>query len=116
VPFEAHYGASKAAALRFLESLQLEAPEGVRFVGAAPGMIRSGFRARAAWFGPEVEASAYGASPEETAAALCDLVEGSRRSRVIGWRERAIDLSDRLVPGLYDRVVLRPRVARWRNR
>jgi len=29
---------------------------------------------------------------------------------VIGWRERTIDLADRLFPGLYDRAVLRKRV------
>jgi len=43
---------------------------------------------------------------------LCDLLEGSRRARVLGWRERAIDFTDRVFPGLYDRLVLRRRVRR----
>jgi NAD(P)-dependent dehydrogenase (short-subunit alcohol dehydrogenase family) len=112
VPFEAYYGASKAAALRFLEVLDLETPESIRFVAAAPGLIRSPFRSRAAWYGMPEPATTGGASPEDTAVALCALLEGSRESRVIGWRELAIDLADRLAPGLYDRLVLRPRVAR----
>jgi NAD(P)-dependent dehydrogenase (short-subunit alcohol dehydrogenase family) len=111
VPFESYYGASKAAALRFLEALQLEAPPGVRFVGACPGLIRSPFRSRAAWFGMQEPFGGGGATPGETAVAICDLLEGTRRSRVIGWRERAIDLADRVAPGLYDRLVLRRRVA-----
>jgi short-subunit dehydrogenase len=112
VPFESYYGASKAAALRFLEVLDLETPESIRFVAAAPGLIRSPFRSRAAWYGMPEPPATGGASPGDTAAALCALLEGSRESRVIGWRERAIDLADRFAPGLYDRLVLRPRVAR----
>ncbi|HQQ76650.1 MAG TPA: SDR family oxidoreductase [Thermoanaerobaculia bacterium] len=112
VPFESYYGASKAAALRFLEVLDLETPESIRFVAAAPGLIRSPFRSRAAWHGMAEPPATGGASPGETAVALCALLEGSRESRVIGWRERAIDLADRFAPGLYDRLVLRPRIAR----
>jgi short-subunit dehydrogenase len=112
VPFEAYYGASKAAAARFLEALQLEVPSSIHFVAACPGLIRTPFRSRAAWRGMPEPSATGGATPEETAVALCDLLEGSRRSRVIGWRERAIDLADRFLPGLYDRLVLRPRVAR----
>ena len=112
VPFEAYYGASKAAAARFLEALQLEVPPSIRFVAACPGLIRTPFRSRAVWHGMPEPSAAGGANPRETAAALCDLLEGSRRSRVIGWRERAIDLADRFAPGLYDRLVLRPRIAR----
>ncbi len=51
VPFEAYYGASKAAAARFLEALQLEVPSSIRLVAACPGMIRTPFRSRAAWRG-----------------------------------------------------------------
>jgi hypothetical protein len=40
------------------------------------------------------------------------VLRGHRRARVIGWRERTIDLADRLVPQLYDRSVLRRRVLR----
>jgi hypothetical protein len=38
--------------------------------------------------------------------------EAHVRQRVIGWRERTIDLADRIAPGLYDRLVLRQRVRR----
>jgi short-subunit dehydrogenase len=116
VPFEAYYGASKAAASRFLEALQLEVPSSIQFIGACPGLIRSPFRSRAAWRGMAEPRATGGADPEEAAVALCDLLEGSRKSRVIGWRERAIDLADRFLPGLYDRLVLRPRVARVTQR
>jgi len=112
VPFEAYYGASKAAAARFLESLELEVPRSIRFVAACPGLIRTPFRSRTPWRGMPEPRAEGGATPEETAVALCSLLEGSRWSRVIGWRERAIDLADRVAPGLYDRLVLRPRVAR----
>lgn len=112
VPFEAYYGASKAAAARYLEALQLEVPSSIRLVAAFPGLIRTPFRSRAAWHGMPEPPASDGATPEETAVALCDLLEGSRTSRVIGWRERAIDLADRFLPGLYDRLVLRPRAAR----
>ena len=110
VPFEAFYGASKAAAVRFLETLQLEVSEGIRLVPACPGLIRTSFREHARWFGLANQTGDYGASPDETASALCDLLEGTRTVRVLGWRERAIDLADRLFPGLYDRMVLRRRV------
>lgn len=112
VPFEAWYGASKAAAARYLEALQLEVPPSIRFVPAFPGLIRTGFRASAPWKGLVPAAAGAGASPEATARRLCDLLEGTRRSRVLGWRERAIDVADRLAPGLYDRLVLRGRAAR----
>jgi short-subunit dehydrogenase len=112
VPYEAWYGASKAAAARFLEALQLEVPPNVRLVPAYPGLIATGFRDRSRWHGRSPDRTGGGASPEATAAALCDLLEGSRRVRVLGWRERAIDLADRLAPGLYDRLILRRRLSR----
>ncbi|HQR44981.1 MAG TPA: SDR family oxidoreductase [Thermoanaerobaculia bacterium] len=110
VPFEAFYGASKAAAVRFLDALQLEVSPSIRLIPACPGLIRTAFREHARWHGVTAPESAYGATPEEAAAALCDLLEGSRRARVLGWRERSIDLADRIFPGLYDRLVLRRRV------
>jgi short-subunit dehydrogenase len=112
VPFEAFYGASKAAAVRFLEALQLEVSPTIRLIPACPGLIRTSFREHAKWYGLTPLSSKYGASPEMTAEALCDLLQGRRRVRVIGWRERAIDLADRFLPGLYDRLVLRRRVER----
>jgi short-subunit dehydrogenase len=113
VPFEAHYSASKAAAARFLECLDLEyAPKRIRFLSAFPGTLETPFRQQAVWYGIEPPAAARGADVRRTARAICELLEGKRRSRVIGWRERAIDLADRLTPGLYDRLILRKRVAR----
>lgn len=112
VPFEAYYGASKAAAARFLEALQLEVSPSIRFVPAFPGLIRTAFRDHARWHGMLPDGRHNGASPEKTAESLCDLLDGSRHVRVLGWRERAIDLADRLLPGLYDRLVLRRRVSK----
>lgn len=113
VPFEAHYAASKAAAARFLECLALEyEPAGLRFVSAYPGMLRTPFRAAAEWFGLAPSGTDAGADVRETAQAICALLDGRRRSRVIGWRERTIDLADRVAPGLYDRAVLSRRVRR----
>ncbi len=112
VPFEAYYGASKAAALRFLEALQLEVSPSIRLVAACPGLLGTSFREQSRWFGLVPTESRYHSSPERTAEALCDLLDGSRRIRILGWRERAIDLADRILPGLYDRLVLRRRVSR----
>ncbi len=111
VPFEGHYAASKAAAARFLECLDLEyAGRGLRFVSAFPGTVRTSFRRSASWHGLAPPAVEDGADVGHTARALLALLEGRRGARVIGWRERSIDLADRLLPGLYDRAVLRRRV------
>ena len=113
VPFEAYYSASKAATARFLECLQLEyGHKKIRFVCAFPGLLKTPFRRRAEWYGIEPVYIDEGADIEKTGQAIVNLLEGKRRSRVIGWRERSIDLIDRLMPGLYDRAVLQPRVKR----
>lgn len=113
VPFEAYYSASKAAAARFLECLDLEyAPRHIRFLSAFPGVLNTPFRRQAEWYGIEPTFGDRGADVRRTARAIQQLLEGSRNARVIGWRERAIDLADRLVPGLYDRTVLRRRVGK----
>jgi NAD(P)-dependent dehydrogenase (short-subunit alcohol dehydrogenase family) len=112
VPFEAYYSASKSATARFLECLDLEhADRNVRFVCAYPGTIATPFRSRAEWYGLEAHRSGGGADVHRTARAVVDLLNGRRKSTVIGWRERTIDLADRLWPGLYDRAVLRRRVS-----
>jgi short-subunit dehydrogenase len=113
VPFEAYYSASKAATARFLECLQLEyGHKRIEFVCAYPGMLKTPFRREAEWYGFEQKPSDEGADVRTTAQAITRLLEGRRKARVIGWRERSIDLADRWLPGLYDRVVLRPRVQR----
>jgi short-subunit dehydrogenase len=113
VPFETYYAASKAAAARMLECLQLEyGARRIRFVGACPGTLDTPFRSRAEWYGLENVPASRGAAPVRTARALVALLDRRRTARVIGWRERAIDLADRFTPGLYDRTVLRRRARR----
>lgn len=116
VPFEAHYAASKAAAGRFLECLGLEhAAAGLRFVPVYPGTLRTGFRRQAEWFGVAPADADAGTDARRAARAIVAVLEGKRRSRVIGWRERTIDLADRIAPELYDRAVLRRRAQRARG-
>ena len=113
VPFEAYYSASKAAAARFLECLQLEyADKKIEFLCAFPGTLKTGFRRRAHWYGLPAPSIDEGADVPATAKAVIKLLEGKRKTRVIGWRERTVDLADRVVPGLYERLLLRRRVRR----
>ncbi len=111
VPFEAYYSASKAATARFLECLQLEyAHKKIEFISAFPGLLKTQFRHQAEWYGFEPTFADEGADVHKTAQAVADLLNGKRKTQVIGWRERTIDLADRIFPGLYDRIVLRKRV------
>ncbi len=113
VPFEAYYSASKAATARFLECLQLEyGHKKIEFLCAFPGMLKTPFRRKAEWYGFEPALADEGADVSATAQAIINLLEGRRMTRVIGWRERSIDLADRFLPGLYDRAILRNRVRR----
>ncbi len=113
VPFEAHYCASKAATGRFLEALDLEhEARGIAFHSVYPGLLRTPFRGKARWFGMPAPAYAEdaGGDPADVARVLVAMLHGVPRSRVLGWRERAIDAVDRLNPDLYNRLVLRRRV------
>jgi len=111
VPFEAYYSASKAAAARFLECLQLEyAHKKIEFICAFPGLLNTQFRRQAEWYGLEPKFADEGGDVRKTALAVIKLLKGRRKARVIGWRERTIDLADHVLPGLYDRAVLRGRV------
>jgi len=111
VPFEAYYCASRAATQRFLDCLQLEyAHKGLEFFCAFPGLLKTPFRRSAEWYGLAPSFSDEGVDVKKTARVIINLLTGKRTSRVIGWRERSIDLADRLFPGLYDRTVLRPRI------
>ncbi len=113
IPFEAYYSASKTATARFLECLQLEyAHKHLEFVCAFPGALKTPFRRQAEWYGLEPTLVDDGADVHATAQAVISLLKGRRRTRIIGWRERTIDMADRLLPGLYDRTVLRSRVQR----
>ena len=111
VPFEAHYSASKAATARFLECLDLEyGGSNIHFLSAYPGMLNTPFRSQAEWYGLKPSRCEGGAEPAETAEALVAILEGRRWSPVIGWRERAIDLAERICPGFYNRLIQRERV------
>ncbi|GEM_PF-5191600 len=112
VPFEAHYCASKAALARFLHALTLEQPDGrLRFLSVYPGRLRTAFRTKADWHGvPADPAPRAGSDPAVVAQAVLAVLAGRVGWRVIGIRERAIDLIDRVSPALYDRYVLGPRV------
>jgi short-subunit dehydrogenase len=113
VPMESYYAASKAAAARFLECLQLEyGHRKISFLCAFPGLLKTGFRSTAEWYGLKPAFADEGADPHKTAQAVVGLLEGKRKTRILGWKERAIAVADRLLPGLYDRAVLRGRVER----
>jgi short-subunit dehydrogenase len=111
ITHEAYYSASKAAALRWLDCVALEAhPLGVHIKHLSPGFIDTGFFDRGGWHGmnaPPVRGS--GVTPDDVAEEVWSLTRG-KRSSVIGWRERAIVLADRLSPGAYDALV------RWRHK
>ena len=112
VPFEAHYCASKSACARFLDALALEHPEGrLRFTSVYPGRLRTAFRSNADWYGaPPDPGATEGSDPALVVDAILRVLSGRLALRVLGARERAIDLADRVSPSLYDRLVLRRRV------
>lgn len=110
VPHEAYYAAAKAAAARWLECLSHEVGSaGVKVKCLYPGYVNTGFLERGGWWGmkgpPTVRGS--GVEPEDVARAAADLLRSSRSSAVLGWREKAIALGDRIAPGLYDWVLRR---------
>lgn len=114
VPFEAHYAASKAACTRFVECLALEAAQhGVHVGWVAPGFVPTGFLEGASFHGmdpPRIEGS--GVTAEDVARSVADAIERKQTRTVLGWRENAIAIADRILPGAYDRI-LRGRI---RNR
>lgn len=109
VPHEAYYAASKAAAARYLECMRHElGPLGIDLKFLAPGYIETGFLQRSPWYGmspPVVRGS--GVSPEDVADAVVRLAKAEGTKAVLGWRERAIVLADRVAPTLYDRLLQR---------
>jgi short-subunit dehydrogenase len=113
VPYEAFYAASKAAAARYLGCLAHEgARVGVRIRYLNVGYVDTGFAERGGWFGMDAPkgGSGSGVSPGDVAEAAMRLLAGSRISDVVGWKERAITIVDRLVPELYDRLL---RLRQW---
>lgn len=107
VPHEAYYAAAKAAAARYLDCLAHElGPRGVAVGYVCPGFIDTGFLEKGGWFGmsaPRVKGS--GTTVDDVARAVVRIVEGRGGPQVLGWRERAITVADRVAPGLYDRVL-----------
>jgi NAD(P)-dependent dehydrogenase (short-subunit alcohol dehydrogenase family) len=106
MPFEAHYGASKAATARFLQALQFEYPRSIHLNGVYPGAIATPFRSRIPHFGvPPADTARDGDPPEKTAKAIMALLEGRPGSRTVGTKARAIAILDRISPRIYDRLV-----------
>jgi short-subunit dehydrogenase len=106
VPHEAHYAASKAAAARYLGAVAFEAAKaGVRVKVLHVGYVATGFAERGGWFGMRAPSGERGSSvtPSDVAEAAIRLLSSSRAESVLGWKERAIALGDRLFPELYDR-------------
>jgi short-subunit dehydrogenase len=112
VRYEAYYAAAKAAAARWLECLAQEVEHaGVHVKCLYPGYVETGFLERGGWWGMNgpMRVRGSGVTPGRVACAAADLLASSRASAVLGWREKAIVLSDRLAPGLYDWVAKRRR-------
>jgi short-subunit dehydrogenase len=105
LPFEAYYGASKAAVVRYMGSLDRETRHlGVRAKCLGVGFVDTGFFERGGWYGtapPHVTGSGVG--PEDVAEAALQLLKADRTWKLLGWRERLIALGDRIAPSLYDR-------------
>ncbi len=113
LPNHAYYGASKAALDRYCESLDHElGPRGVRVKVLHVGYVDTGFFHRGGWHGtkPPDGHKGSGVSVEEVANAVVALADGRARTRILGWRERAIATAERAAPGAYSALV------RWRTR
>lgn len=110
VPFESYYGASKAAAARLLEVMDVEHAGTSRFLAVFPGLLDTPFRDAMGWHGMEPPAPGRASDPAIVANAVARLLRGQAQRPVLGWRESAIDLADRVRPGLYDKLVLRRRL------
>lgn len=112
IPAESYYAASKSAALRFLETLDLEyAADGQSFRAACPGLFASKFRQTSTNHNispPEITAT----SLEHVAHAVKEMLFRERQNRVIGWRENLIALADRVSPHIYNFAMLRGRLSK----
>lgn len=111
IPEESYYCASKAAAARFLECLDLENRQaGRHFNYFCPGKFASPFRSKSVRFGQEASEDLGGSTVDFVAQKISSAILSQKPVKVIGWRENAIALADRLFPHLYDRLVLDRRV------
>jgi short-subunit dehydrogenase len=112
IPLESYYCASKAAMASFIWSLQLEhAGDGLEFLAIYPGILNTGFVQKSRWVGmaPPADRPA-GKSADEVAEEIIRLLEKPRRNVILGWRERIVDILDRVNPAIYDRWLLRRRI------
>jgi short-subunit dehydrogenase len=107
IPHEAYYSASKAALARYLGCLAHEAREqNVRVKILSVGFVDTGFFSKGGWFGMNVPSvSGSGITPNDVAKSALEFLDGDRTAQLLGWRERAIALADRVAPDLYDRVI-----------
>ncbi len=111
IPEESYYCAAKAAAARFLECLDLENRQaGRHFNYFCPGKFASPFRSKSARFGQGASEDSGGSTVDFVARKISSAILSQKPVKVIGWRENAIALADRLFPHLYDRLVLDRRV------
>lgn len=106
IPGEAWYCAGKAAAARWLETMDLEnRRQNRRFFSLYPGKFQSKFRRDAG-----LQEADAGAPLASVAQSVASAVLAGGPGRVIGWREKTITLADRWWPGLYDNLILKHRV------
>lgn len=110
VPNEAFYAASKAASARYLGCLANEvASDGVKVKFLNVGFVDTGFAQKGGWHGMDTPArgpgGGSGVGPDDVAEAALQLIASDRMSDIIGWKENAIALADRMFPELYDRLL-----------
>jgi short-subunit dehydrogenase len=103
IPGSGAYSASKAAAIKWLESLRVDLRgSGVRVVCVCPGYIDTPMTRVNRFRMP------FLISAEEFARRMAKAVAARRRVAVIPWQMAAVSLLFRLVPGwLYDRLAAR---------
>jgi short-subunit dehydrogenase len=107
VPHQAYYAASKAAAARYAGCLAHEVrASNVRVKSLHVGLVDTGFFERGGWWGMAVPAvKGSNVSPTDVAKEAVRLLESSDDERIVGWKEKAIALGDRIAPSLYDRFL-----------
>jgi hypothetical protein len=71
------------------------------------GYVDTGFAQKEKWFGMKTPTggSGSGVTPENVGDAMMRLLASRRMNGLVGWKERAIALGDRVVPELYDRLL-----------
>ncbi len=107
VPHETYYAASKAAAARYAGCLAHEARKaGVHVKSLHVGLVETGFFQRGGWWGMRVpNAKGSGVTAQDVAREALALIDSSADERIVGWKEKAIALGDRIAPTLYDRLL-----------